>query len=154
MCAKCAASFPEKFRAAPIATRSRFTSRTESPSRTSWLPGAYTNWPAKEIWGKKFRCFSRELWRFFGGANRIRAVRYRFGIAPALDSMFRPHSPQPLDERFMQPRFGRGRKRGGFRVAENLDGLLAGIDHDPAVLAFAEMLLNLRAEQRVESFVE
>jgi hypothetical protein len=45
-------------------------------------------------------------------------------------------------------------KRGGFRVAKDLDGLLRRIDYQTAIAAFPEMLLDGVSEVGVEGFVQ
>jgi hypothetical protein len=61
---------------------------------------------------------------------------------------------EALGEGFVKLQAGRRGQRRGLGIAEDLDGLLAGIDHHAAVLAFAEVLFNLRAKQRIEGLVK
>ena len=64
------------------------------------------------------------------------------------------NAAKALGERFVKLQAGRRGQRRGLGIAEDLDRLLASIDDHPAVLAFAEVLFNLRAKQRIESLVE
>lgn len=46
------------------------------------------------------------------------------------------------------------RKRSGFGIAVNLDGFFCGVYDEPALLAFFEVLFDLRAKGGAEILVE